>query len=220
MKNLRKSILLQDVSNITNSSGLIKVTTAAAHGLTTGNKVEIVGVLGTTEANNKAENPRWTITTVGGDPNSFTLDGSAYANVYTSGTGKIYKPYALAVKLSATPTGSDPHVIVMVSFREVVEGAVVDADTYELKKTASAAEVVLYGTSYSSFIIMDITFRSKCTNADLVCTVQVQRYSDTLEPLTVTIDAEERASFAGGSSLSIYDSTGALRSGGGAIDPP
>lgn len=61
-----------------NSSGLIEIETGAAHGLTTGNQVQIYGVLGTTEANGT-----WTITVV--DSTHFTLDGSTFANTYVSG---------------------------------------------------------------------------------------------------------------------------------------
>jgi len=60
------------------SGGLIKITTGAANGLTTGDVVIIWGVQGTSEANGQ-----WTITTV--DGTHFTLDGSTWANAWTSG---------------------------------------------------------------------------------------------------------------------------------------
>lgn len=65
------------ITGAVSQAGLIKIT-AVAHGLTTGNVVQIYGVLGTVEANGT-----WTITVV--DPNSFTLDGSTFTNAYTGG---------------------------------------------------------------------------------------------------------------------------------------
>lgn len=59
------------------SGGLVKIT-SAAHGLSTGKRVVVASVGGTVEANG-----RWTVTVV--DANSFTLDGSVFANAYTSG---------------------------------------------------------------------------------------------------------------------------------------
>jgi baseplate J-like protein/ubiquitin-activating enzyme E1-like protein len=66
------------VSGVTSSTGLIKITTTAPHGLTTGAAVQIYGVEGTTEANGA-----WTITSV--DATNFTLDGSAFVHAYVSG---------------------------------------------------------------------------------------------------------------------------------------
>lgn len=57
--------------------GLIEIT-AVGHGLTTGYTVQIFGVIGTVEANGT-----WPITVT--DADHFTLDGSAFANAYTSG---------------------------------------------------------------------------------------------------------------------------------------
>lgn len=61
-----------------NGSGLIRITTSVAHGMSTGMRVVIQGVLGTTEANGT-----WTITNV--DATHFDLQGSAFANAWTSG---------------------------------------------------------------------------------------------------------------------------------------
>jgi hypothetical protein len=61
-----------------NGSGLIRIT-ATAHGYSTGNKVDVGKILGTTEANK----PGWTITVI--DANTFDLQGSAFVNAYVSG---------------------------------------------------------------------------------------------------------------------------------------
>lgn len=66
-----------NVTNCTNSSGLIRVT-AATHGLVSGDITRIAGVAGTTEANGT-----WPITRI--DADNFDLRGSAYVHGYTSG---------------------------------------------------------------------------------------------------------------------------------------
>ena len=60
-----------------NGSGLVRIT-ATGHGLATGARVHLVGVAGTTEANGT-----WTATVI--DANTLDLQGSAFANAYTSG---------------------------------------------------------------------------------------------------------------------------------------
>lgn len=62
-----------------NGGGLIRVTTAAAHGMATGDGVTIAGVTGTTEANGE-----WAAVTVI-SATTFDLQGSAFANAYVSG---------------------------------------------------------------------------------------------------------------------------------------
>ena len=61
-----------------NGGGLIRIT-AAGHGYSTGNKVDITGVIGTTEANAVG----WTVTNI--DANNFDLQGSAFVHAYVSG---------------------------------------------------------------------------------------------------------------------------------------
>lgn len=60
-----------------NGSGAIRVT-SAAHGYKTGDRVDITGTVGTTEANGT-----WTITRV--NANAFDLNGSTFANAWSSG---------------------------------------------------------------------------------------------------------------------------------------
>lgn len=71
-----------------NGSGLVRITTSAAHGLTTGNLVTIKAVTGTTEANNTDTNTAWAVTVI--DTTHFDLDGSAFVNAWISG-GTVYK---------------------------------------------------------------------------------------------------------------------------------
>lgn len=70
------------ISTVTNSAGLQKVTTTAAHGLKTDMAVTIAGVVTATTAN-----ANWHITVI--DSTSFTLQGSTYAVDGTGGTATL-----------------------------------------------------------------------------------------------------------------------------------
>jgi hypothetical protein len=72
------------VSNVTNNSGLIEITTSFPHGLVTNQIVKITGVVGVSAAN-----AIWTVTVI--DPTHFTLNGSSFSGAYTSG-GYIQGP--------------------------------------------------------------------------------------------------------------------------------
>jgi len=61
-----------------NGSGLIRVVTSTTHGLTTGNKIFISGVLGCTEANGG-----WIVTVI--NTTTVDLQASVFVNAYTSG---------------------------------------------------------------------------------------------------------------------------------------
>jgi len=95
------SATTKNVSGTADSAGAIKITTSAEHGLTTGNLVTIKSVGGTVEANNTDANPAWAITVV--DTTSFTLDGSTFANAWTSG-GTVYKVTAVGGCAAANGT--------------------------------------------------------------------------------------------------------------------
>jgi len=61
-----------------NNGGEVEIQTSSAHGLTSGDCVNVAGVAGTSEANGD-----WTVVVV--DADQFTLTGSVYANPWTSG---------------------------------------------------------------------------------------------------------------------------------------
>lgn len=63
---------------VNNGSGLIRITTGAAHGRTTGDKIFISGVTGTTEANGA-----WIVTVI--DATTVDLQASTFTNTYVSG---------------------------------------------------------------------------------------------------------------------------------------
>jgi hypothetical protein len=75
-----------------NGSGLIRVTTSSAHGLSTGNTIFVEGVTGTTEANN-LYNSKWVVTVI--DSTHVDLQNSAFSNTYVSG-GRLCTTYPFA----------------------------------------------------------------------------------------------------------------------------
>lgn len=76
----RQTITYFDITDVTNSGGLIKITDGS-HGLQTGYRVYIKDVEGVTAANG-----RWYTTRV--DNNEWTLDNSSFSGTYTAATGK------------------------------------------------------------------------------------------------------------------------------------
>lgn len=70
------------ITNAVTNAGLIRIT-ATGHGFSTGNVVDVTGVVGTVEANRTG----WTITVI--DANTFDLVGSTFVNAYVSG-GTVY----------------------------------------------------------------------------------------------------------------------------------
>ena len=70
------------ITGATNASPI--VVTSVGHGLTTGDRINILGILGNGGANNNPErNPLWTIVKISSD--AFSLDGSSGTGAYTSG---------------------------------------------------------------------------------------------------------------------------------------
>lgn len=79
-QSLSEAVTITGAAN--NGSGLIRIT-AANHSFITDNQVYIIGVTGTTEANNTSSNPSWLVTRI--TANTFDLQGSAFASAYVSG---------------------------------------------------------------------------------------------------------------------------------------
>lgn len=66
------------ITGAVSNGGLIRIT-ATGHGYSTNNKVDITGVIGTTEANKTG----WSVTVI--DANTFDLQSSVFTNAYVSG---------------------------------------------------------------------------------------------------------------------------------------
>lgn len=89
------------ITGAANSGGLIEITTSSKHGQRTGSRVVITGVGGTTEANDQV----WTITAT--SPTKFTLNGSTFANAYTSGGTAVVGKHVWRIPGSeAIPAGN------------------------------------------------------------------------------------------------------------------
>ncbi len=74
--------LTRSVSTTANVLGEVEITTTVPHGFTTGDRVYVSGIVGTTEGNSAVAG-NWTIVTTG--VSSFTLTGSVFVNPYISG---------------------------------------------------------------------------------------------------------------------------------------
>lgn len=91
-----------------NGSGLIRITTASAHNYSTGMQATITGVAGTTEANGT-----WTVTRV--DATKIDLQGSTFANTYSSGGTVVIYPdgqMRITSNLSANYADNDIAIVV------------------------------------------------------------------------------------------------------------
>jgi hypothetical protein len=139
------------------SDDLIKVT-ATAHGLVTGNRVTIVNVEGTVNANGT-----WPITKI--DNNNFTLDGSSWSGAYTSGTGKWVQAPAFGRSYQHTlPTDC----LRVLSANEMPAGAgrakfnteagklLIDSDAVELAYVAKITDPALWGALFVQVFALDL----------------------------------------------------------------
>lgn len=90
------------LSSIGNSGSLILITTAAAHGLNTGDLAMVIGAGGIPQL--LAPYAVWTITKVNGT--QFTLNGSTFSGGWT-GTGSAYAPQTAAFIADNAGTGSN-----------------------------------------------------------------------------------------------------------------
>lgn len=79
-----------------NGSGLIRITTSVAHGWATGDRINVYGVVGTTEANGV-----WTITVI--TTTTFDLQGSTFTNAYTSGGTATNRGLYYAIHANVSP---------------------------------------------------------------------------------------------------------------------
>ena len=166
MKYLSEAFLQAEITNATNSGGLILIT-AVGHGLENGYLVLIGGVVGTTEANGA-----WAVTKVSND--TFTLNGSAFANTYTSG-GLVYRQQRLRAKSSVTPSAA---VDVIVSYKEVVDGFVRGTKTDFKKLTSTTATAILEARIGLALSIESIEIMNNGTGTSMF-TTDVLHYDNT-----------------------------------------
>jgi len=112
------------VSTVTNSGGLQKVTTTAAHGLVTDMAVTVAGVATATTANGN-----WHITVI--DSTSFTLQGSTYAVDGSGGTVTLPEVVFVTDHMAVNHpyTGSDNPVILTKIYTSATESYSVELGT-------------------------------------------------------------------------------------------
>jgi hypothetical protein len=118
-----------------NGAGLIRVTTGAAHGLSTGDYVYLTGTNGTDEANGE-----WVVTNIAA--NQIDLQGSAFVNTYTSG-GLWTRPYVI----------TSPYAIADIPAVKMAQSA----DTLYLVHPSYAPRK-LTRTSHTAWALTTITF--------------------------------------------------------------
>ena len=87
-----------------NGSGLIRIAIASTATLTTGQRISISGVIGTTEANDQ----NWKITVI--DGTHFDLQSSVFMNVYVSGGTVGGSLDAMTLSLDAYATAVQPEI--------------------------------------------------------------------------------------------------------------
>ena len=96
---LAPSTVVGTITGAADSSGLIELTFSAAHGLSDGDPLYVLDVLGTTEANGA-----WYVSVTGAS--TVTLDGSTFTNAYVSG-GTGYAPTIATFAADIAGTGSN-----------------------------------------------------------------------------------------------------------------
>lgn len=107
-------VVRNTISNIENNgSGLIRITTSGAHGLSTNDRVIIDNVSGTVEANGY-----WTVTNV--SSTQFTLNSSTFTNTWTGG-GNVCDGQSYSIQMAANG-GSG--ILVSVDLKDVQNGVV------------------------------------------------------------------------------------------------
>jgi len=142
---------------LTNSGGLIKVT-HTAHGLVTGNRVTIVSVTGTVNANGT-----WPITKI--DNNNFTLDDSTWSGSYTSGSGKwvqapnfgrAYQHSLPSDCLRVLSVNDMPAGAGRALFETEAGKLIIDADEIELAYVAKITDPALWDSLFVQVFALDL----------------------------------------------------------------
>lgn len=111
----RKQIAVTTMAN--NGSGLIRVTFSGRHGQKTGDRMYILGTVGTTEANGL-----WTVTVV--STTQLDLQGSTFTNAYVSGgTGYIWNN-SISIMDSNMQAMPDGHVLIANAISELTNSVV------------------------------------------------------------------------------------------------
>lgn len=191
--------LASPITAATSSGGLIKIT-CANHGLLTGYRVHIGGVLGTLEANGM-----WTITKI--DNNNFTLNSSAFVNTYTSG-GVVWLWESIVVVPLTSPGASGCDVAV--SYKLLQNATVVGVKTDAYRVINASGTIVLNNSPTLSMRLESLDLFNNSA-ATIVYTV-VRRLHTGVDQswLRVSLAVNERFELSGSKPASVYQSNGKL----------
>jgi hypothetical protein len=190
---------------VDNGTGLVKVTTAAVHGLTTGNLASIDGVIGTQEANVD----RNAVTVI--DTTNFTLDGSTFANAYSSGGIVGLAPayqyrfkWALPSGFMRVATVSDDQDQQLAHREFKIEGGYILTDqvTVRLEYVANVTTTTLFDPLFdealAAMVADKIAFKITGSEATqersarhLKKVMQASRFVDTVENPSEPLDSDE-----------------------------
>jgi len=189
---------------VDNGSGLIKVTTSSAHGLTTGNYVTIEGVVGTVEANQTAY-----VTVI--NSTSFTLDDSTFSNTYVSGGVVALAPPYEYKFMFAIPSDSlriwtvsddADNVLTKTEFRIEGQYILTNFNTIRTKYIKNVTDTTLFDPLFdqllSSHLANEIGYKitgsetvKQMTMRDLKEAMQQARFVDSVEDPSDVLDADE-----------------------------
>ena len=189
---------------VDDGSGLIKITTSSAHGLTTGDYVTIEGVTGTVEANQTAY-----ITVV--DSTNFTIDDSTFENAYVSGGVVALAPsYEYKFKFSVPATSlriwtvSDDADNVLTKREFRIEGAYI-LTNYSVIRVKYVKNIetttqfdALFDELLSAYIADAIAYKitasetvREAAKRDLKQKMQAARFVDSTEDPSEELDSDE-----------------------------
>ena len=151
------------ITNVTNSAGLFKVT-STAHGYSEGDYVTITGVGGTTGANGD-----WKIVNI--LTNSFELEGSTFAGVYTSGgTAKRFSTWKWRLGAFSVSKGY-PSIVSFYQERLVLASTSSQPDTIWLSCSGDYERFqVKFANLLTSDAAIDVTLASGQVNKILWAT--------------------------------------------------
>jgi hypothetical protein len=200
MKTFGQAEAIAPIASMTNSGALIQVTTSVAHGLSTGHKVFISGVLGTTEANGY-----WTVTVT--STTVFTLNSSTFANTHEAGTGVVYR----GVRLRVAYTSPTTHLVLTTCFYRVsANGAAILVANTPAKVTGTST-ILLVAQPENAFILDNISiFNPSNQTQNLFLEAELSDNTTvTLKRITGVLQNEEAVWSRGGAN--IIDPTGSGR---------
>lgn len=162
------------ISNVEdNGSGLIRITTSGAHGLSNGDKIIIDAVTGTTEANGY-----WAVTVV--NTTQFTLDSSAFVTTWAGG-GNVCDGQSYSVVMGSNGSNG---ILVSADIKNVNSSGVVATVSKSVKKITGTTETEIFRGDPSVFkaiACMSLTNNSGSSRAGSIKVRTTKRDSSVAE---------------------------------------